>query len=647
SNTGCRTCRSRKVKCDERPGGCYNCARLNLPCPNSAAYHNALLKGEAEGEYLRTQAGLRRSRTYRSCRGCRSSKSRCSGERPTCLRCRQRDIQCCYDGKEAPAWLEPDLAATTTTESSSSSSWLLAHELPRSREHVVQLVEAFFANMHSLRCFGFIHRPSVLRHLEHWSSSAWYEHQGNALLLVVCALGAKFYASQQRQQQFCSGNLALSAGCHWARRAQQVVLLGLDTPSVENAMAVVLLHEHELRVGNHACAFMLTGLGVRMAQALQINIESSPDILCRGQTKDKNKKKEGGVGGGGGQQQQGLSPTTREARRRLMWSIYTMDAWVGSGVDELTLLREADVQIQLPCSDHSFDAQRPRIVEALRPGTFLPFVSAEDRRQQGSNSGAAVERLDLQAYFIRLVSIRRKVLRFVKHLDQAQPPWLPQSEFAMLQAQLQHWVNHLPDSMRLTRGAIHRRKEASQLGGMLFCHFTYHQTMCDLARIGMRDIFPMRGRLECPPEQASFTKRVQDQCFEHCMAICGLFEEALGHGQEALADTWLSVVAHDSARVVIHCITAGVGSAKEKGEVFKMNAVTAVHSNIRALHAMIPVHSLARPLVSLLFVFLLASTGRNCSLANTPASLPITTGYSMPLLSKCCLQQASPYLVHL
>jgi hypothetical protein len=99
------------VKCDETPGGCRNCTRLNLPCPNSPSYGSGInqqdiLTTSPENPLLATQAGLRRSRTYRSCRFCRVSKSRCSGERPTCVRCRQRGMDCSYDGKQAPAWAE-------------------------------------------------------------------------------------------------------------------------------------------------------------------------------------------------------------------------------------------------------------------------------------------------------------------------------------------------------------------------------------------------------------------------------------------------------------------------------------------------------------------------------------------------------------
>lgn len=187
----------------------------------------------------------------------------------------------------------------------------------------------------------------------------------------------------------------------------------------------------------------------------------------------------------------------------------------------------------------------------------------------------------------------------MKHLDQAQPPWSLGSEFAVLQSQLQQWLDNLPESLRFTRNAIDTRKEASQLGGLLFCHFTYQQTMCDLTRIGMQDLFKIRARVKYPAGQAAFLTHVQDHCFEHCMALCALYEEAMRHGPEALADTWLSVVAHDSARVIVHYISKGLGSSKQKGETLKTHAVAAVHTNIRALKSMVPLHSLAQSLVSL------------------------------------------------
>ena len=67
---------------------------------------------------------------------------------------------------------------------------------------------------------------------------------------------------------------------------------------------------------------MLSGLTARMAQALQVNLEHSTDILC--QDSEPNP-----------------SASTKESRRRLMWSCYITDSLVGSGVDQLTLIKEA------------------------------------------------------------------------------------------------------------------------------------------------------------------------------------------------------------------------------------------------------------------------------------------------------------------
>lgn len=90
-----------------------------------------------------------------------------------------------------------------------------------------------------------------------------------------------------------------------------------------------------------------------------------------------------------------------------MWAIYIMDSWVGSGRDEVPLLEEADLQIQLPCSDLSFELEHPRIVEVLEPATYLSFTAAEDRTRGN------VDTVDIHGHFIRLVSLRRKVVAYV------------------------------------------------------------------------------------------------------------------------------------------------------------------------------------------------------------------------------------------
>lgn len=83
-------------------------------------------------------------------------------------------------------------------------------------------------------------------------------------------------------------------------------------------------------MGEYTQALMMSGLAVRMAHALQVNVEYSTDILCAEKAESSP------------------SVLERECRRRLMWACYILDAWTGSGVDQLTLLRETDIKIQLP-----------------------------------------------------------------------------------------------------------------------------------------------------------------------------------------------------------------------------------------------------------------------------------------------------------
>lgn len=123
-----------------------------------------------------------------------------------------------------------------------------------------------------------------------------------------------------------------------------------------------------------------------MAQALQINLEYSPDILCT----------ESGSG---------PSASAKEARRRLMWSCYIVDSWVGSGVDQLTLMDVKDLQIQLPCDERDFLFQIPCVTEMMEPGRVLKFVPPELRLNR------LEEKLGMMAYFVRVAEIRKRVLR--------------------------------------------------------------------------------------------------------------------------------------------------------------------------------------------------------------------------------------------
>ena len=62
----------------------------------------------------------------------------------------------------------------------------MSPELP-SANSIRMMVDHYFANIHPLRCFAFVHRPSFTRQLD-----KGFDHDDEkALLYIICAHGAK------------------------------------------------------------------------------------------------------------------------------------------------------------------------------------------------------------------------------------------------------------------------------------------------------------------------------------------------------------------------------------------------------------------------------------------------------------------------
>lgn len=124
--------------------------------------------------------------------------------------------------------------------------------------------------------------------------------------------------------------------------------------------------------------------------------------------------------------------------------------------------------------------------------------------------------------------------------------------------------------------------------------------MCDLTRIGMPELFRIRAPFQFPPNKADFVERVQNACFDNSIAVTNVFREALHHGLEGFADTWLCVVAHDSLRVVAHYLSKRLGTLeRHDGGVNRDMAVEGIVTNLRVLEKLVPLQALAKPLVSI------------------------------------------------
>ncbi|KAJ5206517.1 hypothetical protein N7472_002965, partial [Penicillium cf. griseofulvum] len=451
-----------------------------------------------------------------------------------------------------------------TGTSSSPLGWLGTNYLPDSLK-IAMLVEEYFNNIHPLRGFAFMHKPSFLRRLD---GEILKNYHNNALLHVICALGAHETIAPLESK------FILLAGTQWAKIAQRLILETIDRVTIESLMkAAVLLHDYAVRLGNFANAFMLCGLTTRMTQALQINLEYNTDILC--QDTDS-----------------GLPVTERESRRRLMWSCYIMDALVGSGVDQLMLMDERDIKIQLPCNERNFTQQVPCLTETLFPGSWLKILPEDiDTKTLLPNMG-------MMAYFIRQISIRKRVLRYIKHLGDAMVPWDPASEFAHLDSDCRAWYDSLPASLQFTPDSIYIRKESSQLGALCLLHCTHYQTICDLYRLGAPALYKLRAAFDFPPEQAEFLRHLQQVLFDSARTLATIIGQTAARGPQMLADSWLPTIVYDSCRIMVYHLTHILDPRSENTKTHVLAAIPLLRSNISALKSMGSLNAIASSLAS-------------------------------------------------
>ncbi|KJZ74777.1 hypothetical protein HIM_05894 [Hirsutella minnesotensis 3608] len=638
-----------QVKCDGRPDGCRNCERLQLDCIGDAGGKAVSRAAGASGETPdggpETPVALRKIRTYRSCQNCRLSKTKCDGARPECARCAAKGFDCVYDGGDAPRWtssllkrlssgeaedgdqkdddhdrgsskagsvklaadnplpdpvpssfvrrkrpkvkdtsaiddLETDDYPPSTNRlsedglsSPSSSShpllWLLSSDLPTAR-NLRRVVEQYFANVHPLRCFSFVHKPSFMRQLDKGLTS----DDESALLHIICAHGARFLvlSSCLHGEHEPPPAILRTAGNQWAKKAEFLMLANFGKISVQRLMTAILLHDFHFRLGEYGQALMISGLAVRMAHALKINTEYNADVLCA--------------------ESDATAPSvaSRESRRRLMWACYVLDAWAGSGVDQLTLLRENDIKIQLPCNERNFGLRIPSVTETLAVGHVLQFLPpAVVPRRPAANMG-------IMAYYIRVVALWKRIVRYVNHLHPSIPPWQPDSPFAALDADLHLWRRELPDFVEYSAETIYARLDSNQFGALVLIHCTYHHNYLELYKLTMPDLFKLAKPFAFPPEHREFLQSAQANCYYHARRIADILSDAAEHGVRYLSDSLLPFFVYDSSRLMLYYVARLLDPKWTDAETKMRDAIKAVESNNRVLRLMSTLFPIAQSL---------------------------------------------------
>lgn len=188
-------------------------------------------------------------------------------------------------------------------------------------------------------------------------------------------------------------------------------------------------------------------------------------------------------------------------------------------------------------------------------------------------------------------------LRYVNNLALGPPPWLPESEFSALDADLRLWRRELPEFVEYSADTIYARLDSNQLGSLMLIHCTYHHNFIELYKFSMPDLFKLEQHIPFPPEHMEFIKVVQADSYFHAQKIAHILAEAAEHGPRLLSDALLPFFVYDSSRVMLYYVSKLLDPARVDSLTQMREAVKAVESNRRILSIMSTLFPIAESLV--------------------------------------------------
>lgn len=179
--------------------------------------------------------------------------------------------------------------------------------------------------------------------------------------------------------------------------------------------------------------------------------------------------------------------------------------------------------------------------------------------------------MDESAYLVRLSALRLRILRYLRGTTQA-GPWVANSQFKVLERDLHHFADDLPECLSFSSTALFFKKRTGRIVSFLTLHVFLRQLYCDLYQVdGLISRMPTTD-----PAPASFLQRCRLDRLTNALAVCSIIGEALPHRGVAM-DPFLGTCAfqacksllyqrqHDEPELAIGVTESAVLSAFETG----------------------------------------------------------------------------------
>ncbi|PVH74437.1 hypothetical protein DL98DRAFT_467858 [Cadophora sp. DSE1049] len=533
----CFQCRNRKVRCNGALEGCENCIRLGFPCSFSEdgrlgrGVNGAGQIASGVALHLYGNGGMERRRGRRACLKCHAQKSRCSGEVPSCQRCRQRSLDCVYasmtrkprsdTGVALPPqytvqsplprdldWTsdvsnnpttstEDSINDTTDTPKSQQSKGpngalpSLTRQLGPEKEIIENHIKAFFEYVYPIPGNSFIHRAIFLQN--------WTKQTHNLILLkAMCGASARFVSNDPDHEK---------QALIWSSQAESQVLKTLAKPSVVTIQSLLLIIFTQASFRKFSSVMALSALTARMAFTLRLNYEERK-----------------------------LPFTAQECRRRVMWAIFVVDTFYASGQVDLSVCAIERIKLQLPCNERSFAYDIEVETEPLRRPLGHPVAGD----------------LGLLAYLIRIFDIRYRVQCFARTVvDSGCTSQDSDVQLHSFEQELELFMQQLPATYSFSQKNLTLRAPTSQRTSFVMLHIWWHQCYCDLFRFAVpriRESLPCEALQKLHPD---FVSHCQNQCWQHAMSISSIVDSIRKCGGDLfVTDSALSVCLFQNARII-------------------------------------------------------------------------------------------------
>ncbi|KAL9549302.1 hypothetical protein PS6_006157 [Mucor atramentarius] len=365
---------------------------------------------------------------------------------------------------------------------------------------------------------------------------------------------------------------AWHAGEKYAEKARAMILRAVDEPTISNLQGLTLLCLHEYGCGRGPRSWMYGGMAIRMAMELGLHEDLDED-----ENGNDNHTLE--------------KLMQQETRRRLFWTIYTIDKFSSAATGRPSSLQDAFCTAFLPakvddCSSDQYYTEtldKSRFVllnvnglkesQLIGSSTLIngsgSLDSTEDPTSPSAPPVGRRPSLNCYAYLIRATSLLGRVTAFInsrKDQHNAVPPCHPDSEFSKLDRAVAEWYDTLPMQLKNTPAnfekyrEVNRHKHSRQF---ILLHVLYNTLIVLLHRPSLV-IADTIDRDAIQPEIKAFIQGSVNKCMAAVDNVTLLLKE-IGKYKE-LMPPFITYLAYTVATVVV---SSSFSSSQEEADKAK------------------------------------------------------------------------------